>query len=151
MLNLSVPDIELPVIGSKIFQLYDAPKPLALCFYPNNCAPSYTTETQKFRALYAQFSRFSNKIYDISRDSLRSHENFKAKHGMPFTLLSESEEAAYTLFDVIKMKNMFGKRRRSTERSTFVIGRTSSTICRKWRKVKVTWHAEKVRAFVGSL
>ncbi|HCA26654.1 MAG TPA: peroxiredoxin [Betaproteobacteria bacterium] len=150
MSNQPVPDVTLPSTGGKTFQLSRAQKPFVLYFYPKDATPGCTTEAQQFRDLHAQFSRLGCGVYGVSRDSLKSHEHFKAKHDLPFDLLSDSEEKACALFDVIKMKNLYGKRVRGIERSTFVIDR-KGVLCREWRKVKVAEHAREVLAFVESL
>ena len=103
-----------------------------------------------FRSLHAQFAAAGVSIVGISRDSIKSHENFKAKLELPFELLSDAEETVCTLFDVIKMKNMYGKQVRGIERSTFVID-AGGVIVREWRKVKVPGHAAEVLAFVNTL
>ena len=94
---------------------------LILYFYPKEATPGCTTEGQNFRDAYPQFKKLNAEIFGISRDSLKSHENFKAKQNFPFELISDSDEHLCTLFDVIKMKSMYGKQVRGIERSTFVI------------------------------
>jgi peroxiredoxin Q/BCP len=92
-----------------------------LFFYPKDNTPGCTTEGMQFRDLHPQFQAAGTEIFGISRDSLKSHENFKAKLGLPFELISDPDETLCTMFDVMKMKNMYGKTVRGIERSTFVI------------------------------
>ena len=144
------PDFSLPGTSGLVFQLSAAKKPLIVYFYPKDNTPGCTNESMAFRDLHDQFFAAGASVVGISRDSLKSHENFKAKLNLPFELLSDSEETVCALFDVIKMKNMYGKQVRGIERSTFVIDSTGS-IVREWRKVKVPGHAEEVLDFVKSL
>jgi peroxiredoxin Q/BCP len=146
-----LPHFELPATGGKTFRLADAQdKPVVLYFYPKDNTPGCTTEGQQFRDLYPEFQKLGAEVYGISRDSLKSHESFKAKMSFPFELLSDAEEAACKHFGVIKMKNMYGKKVRGIERSTFVIGR-DGRVLREWRAVKVPGHAQEVLDFVRSL
>jgi peroxiredoxin Q/BCP len=151
MLDQPVPELELPATGSKTFRLADAKgRTLVLYFYPKDNTPGCTTEGQQFRDLHPEFQKHGCDVYGISRDSLKSHENFKSKMSFPFELLSDAEESACTLFDVIKMKNMYGKKVRGIERSTFVIdGR--GVVRREWRGVKVPGHVQEVLEFVKNL
>src|SRR3954463_11286131 len=107
MLDQPAPKLELPATGGNTFRLADAKgRTVVLYFYPKDNTPGCTTEGQQFRDLYPEFQKHNCDVYGISRDSLKSHENFKAKMNFPFELLSDSEENACNLFDVIKMKNM---------------------------------------------
>jgi peroxiredoxin Q/BCP len=151
MLNKPVPDFELPATGGTTFRLSGSKgKPLVLYFYPKDNTPGCTSEGLQFRELHPDFSKLGCEIYGLSRDSLRSHENFKAKMSFPFELLSDTEEIACKLFDVIKMKNMYGKKVRGIERSTFAID-ANGVVRREWRGVKVPGHVEEVLAFVKTL
>lgn len=125
-------------------------KLLVVYFYPKDNTPGCTTEAQQFRDLYPKFQKADCEIVGVSRDSLKSHENFKAKFGLPFELLSDTDEAVCTLFGVMKLKIMYGKQVRGIERSTFVFDR-SGTLCHEWRGVKVPEHAQQVLEFVQSL
>ena len=141
MLNQVVPDFSLPMTGGKDFQLHEYKnKKLVIYFYPKDSTPGCTTEGQQFRDLYPQFQAAEAEIFGISRDSIKSHETFKAKLGLPFHLVSDGEELACRLFDVIRMKNMYGKQVRGIERSTFLID-ASGVLRQEWRKVKVDGHA----------
>lgn len=151
MLDRPVPDFELPATGGKPFRLSAAKgKHVVLYFYPKDSTPGCTTEAQQFRELYAEFQSVDCGIYGISRDSLKSHENFKAKQGLPFELLSDSDEAACNLFSVIKLKQLYGKQVRGIERSTFVVD-ASGVLRKEWRGVKVPGHAQAVLDFVKTL
>ena len=151
MLDQPAPDLELPATGGKTFRLSGAKgSPLVLYFYPKDNTPGCTTEGQHFRDLYVEFQKLKCGIYGVSRDSIKSHENFKAKMKFPFDLLSDSEETACKLYGVIKMKNMYGRKVRGIERSTFAIdGR--GVVRREWRGVKVPGHVQEVLAFVKTL
>ncbi len=151
MVNEPAPDFELPATGNHTFRLRDARgKALVLYFYPKDNTPGCTTEGQHFRDLHPQFQDARCAIYGISRDSLKSHESFKGKMNFPFELLSDSDEVACKLFDVIKMKNMYGKKVRGIERSTFVID-PKGVVRKEWRGVKVPGHAQEVLEFVKTL
>lgn len=151
MLNQVVPEFELPSTGGKTFKLSDFfGKTVVIYFYPKDSTPGCTTQGQQFRDAYAEFQAANTEIFGISRDSLKSHENFKAKFSFPFDLLSDSEEVACSLFNVIKMKNMYGKQVRGIERSTFVID-AKSILVKEWRGVKADGHANEVLNFVKTL
>ena len=151
MLNLPVKDFELPATGSTIFKLSEhAGKTLVVYFYPKDSTPGCTSQGQQFRDAYADFQSAGAEIFGISRDGMKSHENFKAKFGFPFELLSDTDETVCNQFGVMKMKNMYGKQVRGIERSTFVIDKTGILV-REWRGVKVDGHALEVLQFVQSL
>jgi peroxiredoxin Q/BCP len=151
MLDQPAPDFELPATGGASFRLADARgRAVVLYFYPKDNTPGCTTEGQHFRDLHAQFADLGCDVYGISRDSLKSHESFKSKMGFPFELLSDADETACQLFGVIKMKNMYGKKVRGIERSTFVLDR-NGVLRREWRGVKVPGHVQEVLDFVKTL
>ena len=151
MLDKPAPDIELPATGGKNIKLSDLlGKNVVLYFYPKDNTPGCTTEGQHFRDLHGHFAKAGSVVFGISRDSLKSQENFKAKMSFPFELLSDSEEIACKAFDVIKMKNMYGKKVRGIERSTFVID-AEGIVRREWRGVKVPGHVQEVLEFVKTL
>lgn len=151
MLDQPAPDFELPATGGTNFRLSSAKgKPLVLYFYPKDNTPGCTTEGQQFRDLYPQFQTLGCAVYGLSRDSIKSHENFKARMQFPFDLLSDAEEKACKLFDVIKMKNMYGRKVRGIERSTFAID-SGGIVRREWRGVKVPGHVQEVLDFVKTL
>jgi len=149
--GLAVPDFSLPATSGLFFHLTDLRgSPVVIYFYPKDSTPGCTTEADQFRDLHAGFLAAGGSIWGISRDSLKSHENFKAKLGLPFELLSDADETACRLLDVIKMKNMYGKQVRGIERSTFLIDR-AGRLAREWRGVKVDGHAAEVLAALQSL
>jgi len=130
--------------GDKSIQLSDYQgKYLILYFYPRDNTPGCTTEGQNFRDKIAEFATLNTAILGVSRDSVRVHEGFKAKQSFPFDLLSDQEENLCNLFDVIKMKNMYGKQVRGIERSTFLIN-PNGILIHEWRKVKVKVHIDEV-------
>ena len=149
--NKAVDDFSLPATGGRTFRLSEmADKFLVVYFYPKDNTPGCTTEGSNFRDLYPEFRKAGCEVVGISRDSLKSHENFKAKMGFPFDLLSDEEEKACNLFAVIKMKNMYGKQVRGIERSTFVLD-AKRVLRREWRGVKVPGHVQEVLNFVKTL
>jgi peroxiredoxin Q/BCP len=151
MLDKPAPDFELPATGGKAFRLSRAKgSPLVLYFYPKDNTPGCTTEGQQFRDLYPDFQKCHCEIYGVSRDSVKSHESFKARMKFPFDLLSDADETVCKLYDVIKMKNMYGKKVRGIERSTFVID-ARGVVRREWRGVKVPGHVQEVLEFVKTL
>jgi peroxiredoxin Q/BCP len=151
MQNKNIPEFELPASGGSTFKLSDyVGRNLIIYFYPKDSTPGCTTEGSDFRDAYAAFQAANTDIFGISRDSIKSHENFKAKFNFPFELLSDTDEVACKLFDVIKMKNMYGKQVRGIERSTFVIDQ-NGVLIKEWRKVKVKDHVAEVLAFIQSL
>ncbi len=125
-------------------------KNVVLYFYPKDNTPGCTTETQGFRDALAEFERENTVVLGASRDSLKSHENFAAKQAVTFPLLSDPDEVLCTQFDVIKMKNMYGKQVRGIERSTFLID-GSGKLVQEWRKVKVPGHVDTVLQAVRDL
>ena len=150
-LNKKVPAFSLPATGEQTISLGQLKgRNVVLYFYPKDSTPGCTREGQDFRDAMVKFKRQNTIILGVSRDSLKSHENFKAKQGFKFELLSDSEETLCSLFDVIKMKNMYGKQVRGIERSTFVID-AGGTVRGEWRGVKVAGHADEVLAVVASL
>ncbi|GAB4171820.1 MAG: peroxiredoxin [Rhodocyclaceae bacterium] len=144
-------DFTLPATGGTTFSLAAARgAPLVLYFYPKDNTPGCTDEGRQFRDLAPEFARLGCRIYGISRDGLASHERFKAKLGLPFELVSDEHETACERFGVIKLKNLYGKKVRGIERSTFVID-AGGVLRRAWRGVKVPGHAAEVLDFVKSL
>ena len=151
ILNMTVPDFSAQITGTAPFQLsqYQG-KNLVLYFYPKDNTPGCTTESLQFRELYPKFQQAGTEIIGISRDSIRSHDGFKSKLELPFELISDSDETVCTMFDVIVMKSMYGKKVRGIERSTFVID-AAGKIVKEWRGVKVPGHVDEVLEFVQSL
>ncbi|WP_301547078.1 MULTISPECIES: peroxiredoxin [unclassified Duganella] len=144
-----VTDFSAAMTGGQTFQLSGRPaRHTVLFFYPKDNTPGCTTENMAFRDLYEQFQAAGTEIYGISRDSLRSHESFKTKLGLPFELISDPDEALCQQFGVMKMKQMYGKTVRGIERSTFVIDATGQLV-KEWRGVKVAGHVDEVLEFVA--
>ena len=139
-----VPDFQLPATGDKTLSLADFKgKKLVLYFYPKDNTPGCTLEGQAFRDHMQEFDNLNAVIVGVSRDSVKVHEGFKCKQNFPFDLLSDQDETLCQLFDVIKMKNMYGKQVRGIERSTFLLDE-NAVLIHEWRKVKVKTHVEEV-------
>jgi len=150
-LSQTVPDIDLSLTGAKTARLSDyRGHPLVLYFYPKASTPGCTQESQDFRDLHEQFGQLGAQVLGASRDGLKAQENFRSKHGFPFDLVSDPDEQLCTLFDVIRMKNMYGRQVRGIERSTFLID-AAGVLRRDWRKVKVKGHAQEVLEAVRAL
>ncbi len=147
----SVPDFELPGTADTRFRMSEMKgKAVVLYFYPKDNTPGCTSESQDFRDLYPEFVGAGAEIFGISRDSLKSHENFKAKYGFPFELLSDTDGNACNLFDVLKEKFMYGRKTIGIERSTFLVGKDGK-LAREWRKVRVAGHVDEVLEAVRAL
>jgi peroxiredoxin Q/BCP len=150
-LGKPVPDIDLHITGDRRVRLSDyAGKPLVLYFYPKASTPGCTQEGRDFGEAINKFRRQSAVILGASRDSLKAQENFKTKQAFPFELVSDPDEALCNLFDVIKMKNMYGKKVLGVERSTFLIDQ-DGVLRQEWRKVKVKGHVDEVLEAVKAL
>lgn len=144
MTDKAVADFTLPATGKLDFNLHaHRGRPLVIYFYPKDNTPGCTTETTQFRDLHTDFAQRDCAIYGLSRDSLKSHENFKAKLGLPFELISDPDEIACTLFGVIKQKKLYGKEVRGIERSTFLFD-AKGQLQHEWRGVKADGHADDV-------
>lgn len=147
----AAPDFSAQATSGQTLRLADlAGKYVVLYFYPKDSTPGCTQEGQDFRDLYAEFQAVNAEIFGISRDSLKSHENFKCKQAFPFELISDADETLCGLFDVIRMKNMYGKQVRGIERSTFLID-PEGQLAAEWRKVTVKGHAAAVLAKIREL
>ena len=151
MLGKPVADFSLPSTGNTTFKLSGARgSKLVLYFYPKDNTPGCTQQGSDFRDSCAAFRKAGTHIYGISRDSIKSHESFKAKMKFPFELLSDSDEAVCNAFGVMKLKNMYGRKVRGIERSTFVVDE-KGVLAREWRGVKVPGHVQEVLNFVKAL
>jgi peroxiredoxin Q/BCP len=145
------PDFEISATNNKQIKLADLKgKNVVIFFYPKDNTPGCTTESCDFRDNYKEFEKLNTLVFGISRDSLTSHENFKHKFDFPFELLSDSNEMVCQLYGVIKMKNMYGKKVRGIERSTFLIDKNGN-LQREWRKVSVGNHVDEVLNAVKQL
>jgi len=151
MTDETVADFSLPATGGKIFSLAECRgHPLVIYFYPKDSTPGCTSEAQQFRDLHPDFCKAGAIVVGVSRDSIKSHENFRSKQDLPFDLLADAEELLCAQFAVIKMKSMYGKQVRGIERSTFVID-GKGVLRREWRGVTVPGHAQEVLDFVKTL
>jgi peroxiredoxin Q/BCP len=143
-LNDKVPNFELEGTNNLSFNLSSfLGKYIVIYFYPKDSTPGCTNEGIDFTENINKFKKMNVEIFGVSRDTIKSHENFKAKYNFPFELLSDSQEIACNLFNVIKMKNMYGKKVRGIERSTFLIDPEGKLI-NEWRGVKVNGHIEEI-------
>jgi peroxiredoxin Q/BCP len=143
-LNDKVPNFELEGTNNLSFNLSSfLGKYIVIYFYPKDSTPGCTNEGIDFTENISKFKKMNVEIFGVSRDTLKSHENFKAKYNFLFELLSDPQEIAYNLFNVIKMKNMYGKKVRGIERSTFLIDPEGKLI-NEWRGVKVNGHIEEI-------
>jgi thioredoxin-dependent peroxiredoxin len=139
-----VPDFSLPMTGGGTWRLKDAAgSKLVIYFYPRDMTSGCTRESQDFRDLAAAFRKAGTAIVGISRDSVASHDRFAAKESLPFPLLADIEEKVCKLFDVIKLKSLYGRKYLGVERSTFLVD-GAGRLQQEWRNVKVPGHAEAV-------
>lgn len=150
-IGAKVPIFSLPATGDEDISIDGfIGKNVIVYFYPKDSTPGCTTESQGFRDLQDDFTAKNTVILGISRDSIKSHNNFKNKHSLPFDLLSDADEVACKIFNVIKMKNMYGKQHLGIERSTFLID-SKGVLRQEWRKVRVKGHIEAVLEAVRAL
>ena len=140
----AVPDFTAPATSGQSIQLSALKgQQVVIYFYPKDSTPGCTTEGQGFRDTHAQFAAANTLIFGVSRDSLKSHENFKCKQEFPFELISDKDETVCQLFDVIKLKKLYGKEYLGVDRSTFLID-ANGVLQREWRGVKVPGHVAEV-------
>lgn len=150
-LDQVVPDFELPSTGNTVFNLSQhLGKNIVFYFYPKDNTPGCTLEGQNFRDHIAEFKAHDTLVFGISRDSVRVHDNFKTKHEFPFDLLSDTEEKACSLFDVLHLKKNYGREYMGIVRSTFLIDK-EGVLRQEWRKVKVKEHIAEVLEAVKAL
>lgn len=146
-----VTDFQAPATSGHTFSLAALKgKQVVLYFYPKDSTPGCTTQGQGFRDLHEQFQAANTEVFGISRDSVKSHENFKAKQAFPFELISDKDEALCQLFDVIKLKKLYGKEYLGVDRSTFLID-SNGVLRQQWRGVKVPGHVDAVLAAAQAL
>ncbi|MGB1800025.1 MAG: thioredoxin-dependent thiol peroxidase [Gammaproteobacteria bacterium] len=146
-----VPQFSLPATGDQTIKLSELKgKNIVIYFYPKDSTPGCTLEGQDFRDNIRKFSSRNTRILGVSRDSLYSHEKFKEKQKFNFDLVSDEDEKLCSIFDVIKEKNMYGKKHMGIERSTFLIDE-KGVLRNEWRKVKVKGHVEEVLEAVKNL
>ena len=143
-LDSTLPDFTVPATSGKTVTLSElAGKKVVIYFYPKDHTPGCTTQGQDFRDMHEEFLTADTLVFGVSRDSLRTHENFRAKQSFPFELISDPDESLCRLFDVIRKKKLYGKEYEGIERSTFLIDR-EGVLRREWRKVKVPGHVAEV-------
>ena len=146
-----IPDLTVATTKDEALKLRDLKgKNLILYFYPKDNTPGCTTQGQNFRDHYQEFQDANTEIFGISRESIRSHNNFINKHEFPFDLISDPEEILCNAFDVIKEKNMYGKKYMGIERSTFIFD-TDGKLIHEVRKVKVKTHVDEMREFIKTI
>ncbi|WP_315807851.1 peroxiredoxin [Pseudomonas sp. C9-3] len=150
-LNKPVADFHAPATSSVEFRLSELKgKQVVLYFYPKDSTPGCTTEGQGFRDKIEDFAKANTLVFGVSRDGIKSHENFKAKQCFPFELISDKDEAVCQLFDVIKLKKLYGKEYMGVDRSTFLID-AKGVLRHEWRGVKVPGHVDAVLAAAQAL
>ena len=143
-IGTKIKNFKAEMSGKDDFNLADYKgQKIVIYFYPRDNTPGCTSEGEDFRDNYKLFEKKNIKIFGVSKDSLKSHENFKKKFNFPFELISDPDEKICKIFDVIKEKSMYGKKYMGIERSTFLID-SDGKVLKEWRKVKVKGHAEDV-------
>ncbi|MFJ4606706.1 peroxiredoxin [Pseudomonas atacamensis] len=151
VIDQPVADFTAPATSGQTVSLSELKgKQVVIYFYPKDSTPGCTTQGQGFRDLYAAFKAANTEVFGISRDSLKSHENFKGKQEFPFELISDKDEAVCQLFDVIKLKKLYGKEYLGVDRSTFLIDK-DGVLRQEWRGVKVPGHVDAVLAAAEAL
>ncbi|MBP6808401.1 MAG: peroxiredoxin [Chromatiaceae bacterium] len=151
ILGQPIDDLEFSLTGNRRARLADfRGHHLVLYFYPKASTPGCTQEGQDFRDAYADFTGLDTLILGASRDGLKAQENFKAKQGFPFDLVADTDEALCRLFDVIKLKKLYGRESLGVERSTFLID-GEGVLRREWRNVKVKGHVQAVLEAIREL
>jgi len=144
VVNKSIPEFEASATGGvKVTQLSHLGQTVVLFFYPKDNTPGCTTEAMQFRDHYADFVKAGAQVFGVSRDNMKSHDEFKAKLELPFELIADTEEKMCHMFGVVKNKIMYGKKVKGIERSTFLIGPTG-VLLQEWRGLKVPGHVEEV-------
>ncbi|MEY4616864.1 MAG: hypothetical protein RJB66_1824 [Pseudomonadota bacterium] len=148
LLGKALSGLSLPMTGGKTFNIKDfAGKKVVIYFYPKDMTPGCTQEGHDFTAKASDFKKLNTVVFGISRDTIASHEKFIKKENYTIDLLSDENETACRWFDVIKEKNMYGKKVLGIERSTFLIGEDGKVL-QSWRKVKVDGHVAEVLEFI---
>ena len=151
VIDTPVADFQAPATSGQTFSLAGLKgKQVVIYFYPKDSTPGCTTEGQGFRDQHAAFQAANTEVFGVSRDSVKSHENFKAKQAFPFDLISDKDEAVCQLFDVIKLKKLYGKEYMGVDRSTFLIDK-NGVLRQEWRGVKVPGHVDAVLAAAQAL
>jgi len=144
VVNKPIPEFEASATGGvKVTQQSHMGQTLVLFFYPKDNTPGCTTEAMQFRDHYADFVKAGAQVFGVSRDNMKSHDEFKAKLELPFELIADTEEKMCHMFGVVKNKIMYGKKVKGIERSTFLISPTG-VLLQEWRGLKVPGHVEEV-------
>ena len=150
-LNQPVADFDAAATGDQTVRLSELKgRNVVIYFYPKDNTPGCTTEGQDFRDRFDEFAALDTVIFGVSRDGMKAHENFRAKHSFPFQLISDKDESVCNHFDVIKLKKLYGKEYMGIDRSTFLIDK-DGVLRREWRSVKVKGHADEVLEAVRAL
>lgn len=149
-LNQTIPEFSAQATTSEITSAMFKGRYTVLYFYPKDNTSGCTMEGRDFAALYSQFKEAGCEVIGVSRDSIKSHNNFCTKQGFPFALISDSDESLCKAFDVIKLKKLYGREYMGIERSTFLIN-PEGVVCAEWRKVKVAGHAQSVLDHLKSI
>ena len=150
-INQEIPNFKCSATSNQLFELGSHKgKRVIFYFYPKDNTPGCTNESLEFKDLNDQFSKKNTLIFGVSRDSISSHEKFKEKYQFPFDLISDENEEICKIFDVIKEKNMYGKKYMGIERSTFLIDENGKLIA-EWRKVKAKGHAQIILDYLSEL
>ena len=150
ILNQTIPQFSAQATTGEITSEMFKDHYTVLYFYPKDNTSGCTMEGRDFAALYSQFKEAGCEVIGVSRDSIKSHNNFCSKQGFPFALISDSDESLCKAFDVIKLKKLYGREYMGIERSTFLIN-PEGVVCGEWRKVKVAGHAQAVLDYLKSL
>mgnify|MGYP001089737067 FL=1 len=150
ILNQTIPQFSAQATTGEITSEMFKDRYTVLYFYPKDNTSGCTMEGRDFAALYSQFKEAGCEVIGVSRDSIKSHNNFCSKQGFPFALISDSDESLCKAFDVIKLKKLYGREYMGIERSTFLIN-PEGVVCGEWRKVKVAGHAQAVLDYLKSL
>ncbi|TSE25428.1 putative peroxiredoxin bcp [Tepidimonas sediminis] len=151
VVNKPIPEFEAQATGGiKVTHQSHLGQTLVLYFYPKDHTPGCTTEAMQFRDQYAEFVKAGAQVFGVSRDNLKSHEDFKAKLGLPFELIADTEEKMCHMFGVVKNKIMYGKKVKGIERSTFLIS-PEGILLQEWRGIKVPGHVDEVLKAVRML
>lgn len=151
VVNKPIPEFEAQATGGiKVTHQSHLGQTLVLYFYPKDHTPGCTTEAMQFRDQYAEFVKAGAQVFGVSRDNLKSHEDFKAKLGLPFELIADTEEKMCHMFGVVKNKIMYGKKVKGIERSTFLIS-PDGILLQEWRGIKVPGHVDEVLKAVRML
>ncbi len=151
IIGKKIPEFTAAITGDKTISSKDfIGQNLVIYFYPKDSTPGCTTEGQEFRDSYKEFKSLNTEIIGVSRDSIKSHENFKSKQNFPFDLLSDPDEKVCKAFDVMKLKSMYGREYMGVDRSTFIINKDGKVV-KEWRAVKVKGHVAEVLEEIKSL